>query len=65
LFEGSTKAALLRVCAAHAGEIDPSTTTVLGALPDWIETRSAARSSEILSNHFLELGPKRENAALQ
>ena len=49
--------------ALRAAAID--TAAVLGALPDWIETRSAARSSEILSNHFLELGPKRENAALQ
>jgi hypothetical protein len=59
-----SKEALLRVCAAHAGEIDPSAAAVLAALPDRIETRSGARSPEILPNPSLELGPKRENAAL-
>jgi hypothetical protein len=39
-----TKEALSRVCASHAAEIDPSATAVLAALPDWIETRSGARS---------------------
>jgi hypothetical protein len=33
-----TKEALLRVCATHAGKIDPTTAAILAALPDWIET---------------------------
>jgi hypothetical protein len=36
-----TKEALLRVCAAHAGEIAPTAAAVLAALPDWIEARTA------------------------
>jgi hypothetical protein len=32
-----TREALLRVCAAHAGQIDPTAAAVLAALPDWIE----------------------------
>ena len=32
-----TKEALLRVCAAHAGPVDPTAASVLAALPDWIE----------------------------
>ena len=32
-----TKEALLRVCAVHAGEINPTATAVLAALADWIE----------------------------
>jgi hypothetical protein len=33
-----TKEALLRVCAAQVGKIDPTAAAVLAALPDWIET---------------------------
>jgi hypothetical protein len=32
-----TREALLRVCAARAGNIDPTAAAVLAALPDWIE----------------------------
>jgi hypothetical protein len=32
-----TKEALLRVCAKHAGEINPTAAAILVALPDWIE----------------------------
>jgi hypothetical protein len=40
-----TKEALLRVCAAHAGEIDPGAAAVLAALPDWIETPNVVTRS--------------------
>jgi hypothetical protein len=32
-----TKEALLRACAKHAGEINPTAAAILVALPDWIE----------------------------
>ena len=32
-----TKEALLRVCAIHAGEINPTAAALVAALPDWIE----------------------------
>ena len=32
-----TKEALLRVCAAHAGELDPTAVGLLAELPDWTE----------------------------
>jgi hypothetical protein len=32
-----TKGALLRVCAIHAGEINPTAAAALAELPDWIE----------------------------
>jgi hypothetical protein len=36
-----TKRALLRVCAVHAGDINPAASDVLAALPDWIEPQSS------------------------
>ena len=32
-----TKEALLRVCAARAGDINPAASEALAAMPDWIE----------------------------
>jgi hypothetical protein len=32
-----TKEALLRVCAIHAGEFNPTAAALVAALPDWIE----------------------------
>ena len=36
-----SKSALMRVCAQHVGEIEPSAFTILNALPKRIEDRSA------------------------
>jgi hypothetical protein len=40
-----TKEALLRVCATHAGKIDPTAAAILAALPDWIETPNLTAQS--------------------
>ena len=42
-----TKEALLRVSAAHAGEIAPTAAAVLARLPDWIEARGLCRRPRV------------------
>jgi hypothetical protein len=41
-----TKEALLRVCAAHAGKIDPTTAAILAELPERIEAPNSPAPSE-------------------
>jgi hypothetical protein len=44
---GRTKAALWRVCATHAGKIDPNAAAILAALPNWIEMPSLSAQPSI------------------